>query len=192
MGKKKTQQNHQTQSFGNMVSKAALSQMGPSIERYVQQVVSQLGSQLAVQQASTLETLFARVVVLEEILMEKHQFTKEDLANKVAEVEDRKENLTLATSVEKGDVVRLEIATKTKDQDEYQGTSRLKIYETGSGQTIGNELENDIVGMATGETKEIHIGKDKGMVAKIKVERVSRPKKNEAPKEAQDADQAQG
>lgn len=173
MGKKKSQQ-HLQQSMGNLVSRAALAQMGPSIENYVQQVVRQLGSQLAVQQASTLETIFARVVVLETIIMEKFDYTSEDLARLVADNEDQKENLVTAESVEVGDVTRLEISTKTKDQEDYQGTSRLKVYNTGSGESIGEELEKALIGMKSGETKEVQFGKDQEMSAKITMERVSR------------------
>jgi hypothetical protein len=196
MGKKRSQgQNHQTQSFGNMVSKAALAQMGPAIEKYVKAVVQNLGQQLSVQQAGTLETLFARTVVLEEILMDKFQLTKEDLATKVSEVEDRKENLEQADSIEKNDVVRLEISTKIADQTEYAGSSRLKVYETGSGGTLGNEIEDQLVGMKTGETKEFSFGKDKTMTAKVTIDRISRAKKVEVPQEnneAQNADQTSG
>jgi hypothetical protein len=204
MGKKRPQQ-HLQQSMGQMVSKAALAQMGPAIERYVQAVVQNLGQQLSVQQASTLETIFARVVVLEEIVIEKLGYTKETLAIKVAETEDDKEGLTLVEgALEKGDVVRLEISTKTKDQPEYQGSSRLKMYQTGTGQTIGTELEDALIGMKAGETKEIEFGKDKGMVAKVIIDRVSRGPKEEpkapaaeatteqAPTEGQNADQTQG
>lgn len=189
MGKKKTSQQHVQQSMGQMVSKAALSQMGPQIEQLVRAYVQQLGNQLAVQQASTLETLFARVVVLESIIMEKLGYTSEDLTAKVAAIEDEKEGLELASDEAKlGDVVRIEIKTKTKDQADYQGSSRLKIYQTGSGQTIGQELESAILGMKSGESKEVTFGKDGQMTASITVDRVSRS----VAKEQADADQVQG
>lgn len=192
MGKKKSQQ-HQQQSFGNMVSKAALTQMGPQIEQMVRAYVQNLGNQLAAQQASTLETLFARVVVLEQIVIEKLGYSGEDLTNMVAAIEDEKENLTLVDgAAELGDVVRLEISTKAKDQTEFQGSSRLKIYQTGSGQTIGQELEAAILGMKTKETKEINFGKDGAMVAKITIDRVSRAQKEETSGEQSNGDQAQG
>lgn len=205
MGKKRPQQ-HLQQSMGQMVSKAALAQMGPAIEQYVQAVVRNLGQQLSVQQASTLETIFARVVVLEEIVIEKLGYTKETLAIKVAETEDQKEGLTLVEgALEKGDVVRLEISTKAKDQPEYQGSSRLKVYQTGTGQTLGDELESALLGLKAGDTKEIEFGKDKGMLAKVIIDRVSRGPKapeapapaaeatpEQAPTEGQNADQTQG
>lgn len=199
MGKKKTNKTnpHLQQSMGQMVSRAALSQMLPQIEQIARHYVNQLGNQLAVQQASTLETLFARVVVLESIVMEKLGYTTEDLTAKVAGIEDEKEGLELVEGpAELNDVVRTEISTRTKDQAEYQGSSRLKISQTGSGQTIGNELENALLGMKAGEEKEIKFGKDGEMTAKLKVDRVSRAPKAPAPEAAPQGEsnenQAQG
>lgn len=193
MGKKKGQQ-HVQQSMGQMVSKAALAQMGPAIERYVQNVVQRLGSQLAMQQASTLETMFSRIVVLESILIEKFGYTKEDLATKVSEIEDEKEGLKLVDGgIEKGDVVRLEVRTRAKDQAEFQGSSRLKLYKTGTGETLGEELESAILGMKNGEVKTVEFGKDQSMVAEFTINRVSRGEKApEVTEEKSDADQAQG
>jgi hypothetical protein len=191
MGKKKQTQ-HIQQSMGQMVSRAALSQLGPQIENMVRAYVNKLGSQLAEQQASTLETLFARVVVLESIIMEKLGYTTEDLTNKVATIEDEKENLVVSDSgAELNDVVRLEISTKTKDQADFQGSSRIKLYKTGTGQTIGQELEQAIIGMKAGETKEVNFGKDAAMAARIKVDRVSRLVEATSEGAAND-DQAQG
>jgi len=189
MGNKKQQ--HLQQSMGNMVSKAALAQMGPAIERYVQALVQNLGSQVATQTASTMETLFSRIVVLESIIMEKYGLTKEDLATKVSNLEDEKEGLKqVEGGVEKNDIVRLEIKTKAKDQTEYQGSSLLKVYKTGSGETLGEELETPILGMKAGETKTVEFGKDKQMVAEISINRISRAEKTEESKDA--ADQTQG
>ena len=193
MGKKKGQ-NHVQQSMGQLVSKAALAQMGPAIERFVRGQIQSLGSQLAMQQASTLETLFSRLTVLEAIMVEKLGYTKESLAVKVSEMEDEKEGLTLVNGpAEKGDVVRIEAKTRTSDQTEYQGSSRLKIPNIGSGENLGPELEGAVLGMVAGETKTLEFGKDKQMVAEITVNRVSRGPKVEAtaPTEGQDGS-AQG
>lgn len=176
MGNKKTNnQSRVQQSMGQMVSRAALAQLGPEIENIVRHYVQNLGSQLATKQASVLETLFARVVVLETIVIEKLGYTGEQLTEKVSDIEDQKENLTLVDGpAEENDMVRIEVRTKTKDQAEFQGSSRIKIYKLGSGQTIGPELEAPLVGMKTGETKSIEFGQDKNMVAEITINRVSR------------------
>lgn len=195
MGKKKSSgqsQAHLQQSVGSLVSKAALSQMGPQIEQMVRHYVQNLGNQLAVQQASTLETLFARVVVLESIIMEKLGYSSDDLTNKVATLEDEKEGLQSADTVETNDVVRLEISTKKKEQTEYQGTSRMKVYNTGAGQNLGLELEGALIGMKAGETKEVAFAEEGKMIAKLTVNRVSRPVKTETPQEASNDNQSEG
>jgi hypothetical protein len=120
MGKKKGQ-NHIQQSMGQMVSKAALAQMGPAIENYIQRVVQQLGQQLAMQSASTLETMFSRIVVLETILMEKYGLTKEDLASKVADLEDSKK-VTLF-------VLKLKLKPKIKLITKAQLVSRSRTSD---------------------------------------------------------------
>lgn len=189
MGKKKLSAvPHQTQSFEQMVSKAALAKMAPEIEQMVRHYTQNLGNQLAQHQASTLETLFSRVVTLERLAMEKFGLSAEDLANKISDLEDEKEGLSKVDAVELNDVVRLVVKTKTADQLDYQGESRLKLYQSGSGNTLGPELEGAIIGMKTGEVKTLSFGKDAQLVAEIKVDRISRGPKSEA----SDADQAQG
>jgi len=194
MGNKKGQQRLQ-QSMGNMVSRAALAQLGPHIEQMVVDYVNQLGSNLSTQTASTLESMFSRIVVLETILIEKMGYTKEDLANKVADIEDQNQGLKKTeSSVEKNDVVRLEIKTKMKEQTEYQGTSKLRISQIGSGQTLGLELESAIIGMKSGETKEVEFGQNKEMLAQITLNRVSRSEKKQAAEASNEstASQSQG
>lgn len=175
MGKKKSNGQHLQQSMGQMVSRAALAQLGPQIEDMVRAYVNNFGERLAHQQASTLETIFARVVVLESIVMDKLGYSSEQLTSMVADLQDEKEGFAKNEGeVILGDLTRIEISTKTKDQSDFQGSSRIKIYQTGSGQTIGKELEEAILGMKAGETKELNFGKDGAMVAKIKLDRVSR------------------
>lgn len=192
MGKKRTAGQQTNQSMASLVQRAALVQMGPQIEQTVRAYVQQLGNQLAQQQASTLETIFARVVVLETIIMEKLGYTTDDLTEKVATIEDEKENLTKSDTAEVGDVVRLEIRTKTNDQPVYQGSSRLKVYQTGTGQTLGQELENAVIGMKTKEKKEVKFGKDGLMTAEITIDRISRPEKQTAPQGETNDNQAEG
>jgi uncharacterized coiled-coil protein SlyX len=171
MGKKKQ---HLQQSMSQMVSNSALAKLGPHIEKYVNNQIRSLGMQLATQQASTLETLFSRVVVLESILMEKYGLTEDYLSNKVADLEDSKQGLSKVDEVQKGDTVRIEVSTKSKDQEEFQGTSRLKVSNAGSGENLGQELEDALISMKTGETKLVEFGEDKLMQAKIKMDRISR------------------
>lgn len=178
MGKKRNAgnpQNHQTQSFGQMVSQAALAQLKPFIVDMVQQEVDQLSAKLTQQTANTIEMLYLRVLTLEDVAMEKLSITKDELAERVATREDLSEGLEAAAEAKVGDVIRMEIKTKTKDQPVFAGSSRLKVYSLGSGRTIGKELEDGIVGLKSGETKQIEFGKDKEVVAEVTINRVSRP-----------------
>lgn len=192
--KKKNQNNkHQGVSFENMVSKAALAQLGPEIAAMINQMGKNIGSSLAKQSANTFEQLYKRVRSLEELLMEKLGVTAEELAGRIADMEDRAEGLVSVKTTESGDLVRLEIKTKTKADTEYQGASKLQIRNVGSGAHIGIEVESQILGMSTGETKEIEFGENKEMQASIYVERVSRKPKVEVVEEAKnESSSAQG
>lgn len=171
MGNKKAQARVQ-QSMGNMISKAALTQLGPEIAQMINNGLQQVASQLAQEQLSTLATLFVRIRVLEEIIVEKLGYTQDQLAQRVSDLEDGAEGLKAADVVQTDDVVRIEVKTKTKDQTEFQGSTRLKISDLGSGQGIGKELEAKLVGMKVGEVKETEFGQ--GMVAELTINRISR------------------
>lgn len=171
MGKKKASQQHQADSFGNMVSRAALTQLLPHIEG----MVNELGSQLQQQQQSTFQLLYTRLVAVEQILIEKGVATQEDMMNRIADLEDKREGLTTVDTVAAGDTVRIAIRTKTEDQPEFQGSSKLKVMNVGTGNTIGKEVESEIVGMKAGDLKEVKFGQNKEIVAEIKVDRVGRP-----------------
>lgn len=183
MGKKRNASNggqHASASFGQMVSKAALAQMQPQI----QQMVNQLGQRIAMQSARTLEMQFSRIVVLEKILMEKYGYTDTELASKFSDVEDTREGRVATTNgVTEKDLVRLSIQTKLKVDKDFQGISKMKLYNTGKGDTLGTELEASVLGMKAGETKELEFGQNNELIAKIYIDRVSAPieVKNEDP-----------
>lgn len=179
MGNKKQKSVRPQNSFQQLVSNVAMDKMIPQVEEMVQAYTERLGEQLALQQASTLEMLYTRLVVLEAIVIDKLGYTAQDLTDKVADLEDLKEGYERSDSVNLGDMVRVEISTKTKDQEDFQGSSRLKISNVGSGQSYGEELESSIVGMASGETKEVFFGEDQQLVAKITLNRVSKKIKGE-------------
>ncbi len=186
MGKKKNQQSirpHVQQSMAQMVSNAAIARLKDHFDQTIKQSVQRLGSQVATQTAGTLEMMFSRIIVLEKILMEKYDYTEEDLAIKVADVEDEREGLTVVDLVELGDVVRTEIRTKKKDQEEFDGSSKKKIYDTGTGKTFGKEIEETLLGMKVGETKTVEIGKNKELIVELSVGRISRPQKEESTEE---------
>jgi len=173
MGKKKRQQPQQ--SFQQMVSDATLAKFKPYIDSQIQGVAAAL----AQQQRQQMENVFLRLTVLEQVVEEKLDISKDELAGRVADVEDQAQGFLPVKTVEEGDRVRMEIRTKAADQDEYQGESRLMVDNVGSGQTLGPEIEKPVVGMATGEVKEIKFGKDQSMTAQVTINRVSRAPKQE-------------
>lgn len=189
MGKKranKVQSLKPNDSFQNVVNKAVRSNM----QQFVLEQIQRVGQGLARELNGSLEDIYARLTTLEEVVLKQVGMTADEFAGLVANTEDQAAGLELVETgnVEKDDVVRLEVETKTEDQKEYQGSSKLKLTNTGSGATLGTELEEAILGMSLGETKEVPFGKDKKMTAKIKVVRVSRyPKKEEGVKNDQDA-----
>lgn len=175
---------HPQRSFDQMVADATLARLSGYIDSEMQQAAQAiLGRQ---QQA--LGNIVTRLRALEEITIEKLNESKESLAARVATIEDRVEGFEAAEAVEAGDRVRLEIQTRTADQTEFQGSSRLMVDNAGSGQTIGKELEASLLGMKAGESKEVKFGKDESLVAKLSVNRISRqPKAPEAPADAEAA-----
>lgn len=179
MGKKKgNSQPHASQSFQELLAQATLQKFAP----YIQQQINYAAQGILQRQAQASANIFTRLIATEEVLMELVPgLTKERLATQVASVQDRNEGLEESLeSVQIGDRVRVEIKTKTADQTEYQGTSRMLIDNIGSGATLGKELEDNIIGMAKGETREVLFGKDNSLSASITLNRVSRLTKEEA------------
>lgn len=187
MGKKKTQQ-HQTQSFGNMVSKAALAQLGPHIEA----MVNSLGQQLAIRQANTYGQLFTRIVALEKLLIEKTLTTQDEIMSKISDVEDQREGLVAATELKLGDVARIEARTKNEDGTYKTDSTRLKVVNAGSGDTLGKEVEQTLIGLKVGDKAIVKTGKNKEIDVEITLTKSSRPVAEEVKSEEQNVDQVQG
>lgn len=143
---------------------------------YVSKQVNYLGSILAQEQKSNLEDIYSRLVALETLVLKNFNVSEDQFALMVADVQDNHAGLVSVDSVEKGDLVRLEISTKTKNQVDYSGISRQRIPQVGSGQTFGPQIEDAIVGMKLHEVKEIEFGQDNQLVAKLNVQRISRSK----------------
>lgn len=172
---------HQTRSFEQIVADATLARLGG----YIDGQINEAAQAILIRNQQAMSNLLTRLVATEEILCDKLGLTKEDLATQVAKVQDRFEGFVEAQdAVTQGDRVRLEIKTRTADQETFQGSSRLDVLEIGSGKTLGPDLEKAVVGMTTGETKEVKFGKDDSMIASITVNRVSRQPKEETKTES--------
>lgn len=167
-----TPQTHQTRSFEQLVADATLNKFGG----YIDEQIEQAAQAILIRQQRAMTAVFTRIVSIEEILLETVPgLTKDQLAARVADVTDRNEGFTAVDeAVSVGDRVRVEIKTKTADQAEYQGSSRMQIDQTGSGNTLGAELESALIGMKAGETREVMFGKDHSLQASLHVSKVSR------------------
>ncbi len=171
----------QTQSFEQHMLTQTLNKFKP----YINAEINAAAQDIANQQKNLLESLYVRVRTLEELVIEKFKdISKDVLAARIATIEDEARNLDEVNIVKKGDRVRISISTKAKDKDKYEGTSKLLIDQVGTGRTVGMELENALLNMKTSEVKELEFGKDKTMVAKLTVNRISRNLKAEAEQKA--------
>lgn len=176
----RVRQAHPQQSFKEMVADATLARLSG----YIDNEIEGAAQAILARQQNAMANLLTRLVATEEILSEKLGVTKVELAERVANIQDRAEGYENITDrgAQQDDRVRIEIKTKTEDQVDFAGSSRLQIDNTGSGSTLGKELEAGILGMAVGETREVKFGKDGSMAASITLNKISaRPKQEAAP-----------
>lgn len=170
----RVRQLHPQRSFSQIVTELSLQKTSG----YIDAQIETLGQRLLIQQQRELAPILMRLVTLENIVSEKLGISKNELADRVAAVQDEAEGfVAVSDAANAGDRVRLEIKTKTADQTEFQGASRMLIDNIGSGRVIGQELEGAVVGMKTGEVKTIEFGNEKAMIAEITVNMVSRSKR---------------
>lgn len=178
MSKKSNKQ--PTQSFQDYMASMTLKKFQSYIDEQVK-ISTQRQKQL-------LLDALTRIRALEEVLVEKLEgVDRTYLLNTIAEVEDNALQLEKVDVVETGDRVRFQIKTKSVDQTEYQGESNLLLDNVGSGNTLGLEIETNLLGLKTNEIKEFTFGTDGKMTAKVVVNRISRnpkPIKSEASEEA--------
>lgn len=181
MGKKRLQQKHQTESFGSMVSKAALTQLFP----HIQAMVQQLGQRLAIGQATSTEKVFTRIIAIEKLMIDKGLATKEELVSKIADVEDERDGVVNVQELALGDTARISATTKKQDETEYKNdTTTLKVENIGTGNTLGLDVEPLLLGMKVGEVREVRSSKDENALdVKITLNRAGRPIKEEALKQ---------
>ena len=168
-------------SFPDLVAEAAKNVVKP----YVQQQIQNLGFHLKQENVESMRMLYTRLTTIEKLILKKHKISEDEFAELVADTEDESNGLKKVKGIiEKGDLVRLSISTKTKDQKEFQGSSRLVIEDVGNEPfTLGSEVEPQLLGLKVGEKTELSFGKDDKMLAEVIINRVSRrPKPKEAPK----------
>ena len=170
MGKKK--QIRAQESFSNLVSNSTISKFKPYINELVFEAVEQAG---VVYKKNILE-LAQRVVVLEDFVCGKLSISREELVKALADKQDLLEGLTEVDTVEMSDRTRLTIKTKKPGEAEFSSESRVLIDNTGSGDKLGVPFETNVVGMKTGENKEIEldIGPEMKITVSVTVDKISR------------------
>jgi hypothetical protein len=180
-------QQHAGDSFQTLAQKAIMEKVAPFIQQQMQVIQFQIQGEMQ----NTLRGMYTRITVMEEVMMDKLGITEEEYVDMVIEKEDTSDGLEKVEdgAVEAGDRVRITVMTKTKEQEEFAGESKLVLDNCGVAPfQIGEELEPQVVGMALGETKDFPFGKDKEMVAKITIDRIARrPKLEEVKDESEDA-----
>lgn len=194
MGKKKADkptakngspQVHAQKSVSNIAADLATSQL----KNYVDQRLQTLGRQLQQETNQTLRALYIRLSTLEGIVQNEFKIDDSQLAELVADTEDKGSGLEkVEGEATNGDTLRITVSTKSKDQTEFQGTSKLLIDNLNQEPlTIGPQLEPHLLSMSVDDVKEVSFGEDNELIAKLEVNRISRKKvietKQEIPNE---------
>lgn len=195
MGKKRGAQKkggkpHQTRSFDQLVGKANQEALKP----FIMQQLNFLGMQLRQQMIQDLSSVQMRIMALEKFAIEKLGITEDDLAVKVAELEDEATGHILSEEgAIAGDILRATINVKTESQEEFGPDQRMQIDRLAQEPfTVTEDFEKQLVGIKVGETREVQMDEGKTLV-KVKADRVSTLKNKPEPvAEAPAEEQVQG
>lgn len=163
-----------TNSFENLVAKNSMRNFMPIIQ---QEVAGQIQPHIE-SLREQVQGLYFRMIALEKVLLENVDgISLETIANKVAEVEDQAYGLvSVNRPIQEGDSVRLTLAAKLVDQEDFQAPSKYIIHNIGSGQTVGLELETKILGMEVNQPQIVEIGEgEKKAQVKLQIDRISAP-----------------
>lgn len=175
MGKKKSgNRAQQQQNFQQLLADQTLRKFKPYIDEMIQTNIKGVAEAISARQSELVSTAFDRIRILEQILMEKYEdVNPENLANRVAELEDQKYGLVEVQEVNAGDVVRVSVRAKEEGKEYLAESSKLMVRKVGSGETLGAILEDALLGMKKGEVKEVTYGDTQKMVAELIVDRIS-------------------
>ncbi len=199
MGKKRSAgqpQQHATKSFTELVGEANRNALKPYIHEVFGHMANDLSRRVFRQQAN----IQTRIMAVEELLKSKLGVTQAEIEAVVANVEDQATGYVTATRPAKeGDLIRLSLRTKSKDQTEYSEVMRRQVtnlmnlgMDLNAQLSLGSkEVEGALVGMSTGEVKVVTLEDD--FKVELTVERVSEKYvaaatlTNETPSENQNA-----
>jgi len=184
MGKKRSKSTgkpRQTHSFEQLVGKANQEALKP----FIMQQMNFLGMQLRQSTLRELSSIQMRIMALEKFAIEKLNITEDDIANKVAELEDEATGLVPSTEgAKEGDLVRATINVKAEGQEEFGPEQRMQIDKLSLEPfTVTEDFEKQLIGIKQGETRELTMDEGKTLV-KVKADRLSTPKPQPKPVEA--------
>ena len=148
MGKKKKQQHPSTSHIQN-VSESYL-------KPYINDQLKVIAQQLARQQLAAMADVLTRVSVLEDLTCKSAKVSKKDLQSLVMTKEDEAWGLKCKkTKAEKGDYLRVSVATREAERKEFEKPVDLHIKTLATTYTVLNTVEDAMVGMKAGDTKEV-------------------------------------
>lgn len=173
MGKKrgaKSSKPRATASFEQLVGKANQEALKP----FIMQQMNLMGMQLRQASLKELSSIQMRIMALEKFAIEKLGITEDDIANKVAELEDEATGFILTEEAAvAGDLLRATIQVKTEGQEEYGPEQRMQIEKLAQQPfTVTEGFEAQLVGIKTGETRDVTMDEGKTLV-RVTADRIS-------------------
>lgn len=119
------------------------------------------------------EAVNIRIGVLETILLDRLQVTKEDLQNYTYDLQDASIGVESVEEVQEDDLVRVTIQGVVKG--EPQNVTHEVVYKVGSGSSmLGEHAERALVGMKVGDQKEIQSEELEDVSLMVLINRISR------------------
>lgn len=161
---------HASLSFAQMVGKANQEALKP----YIDAVMGQMADELSKRLFRQLGNIQTRIMAMEDILMNKFEVTEREIESAVATIEDDAWQYQLAERPAKeGDLLRVTIRTREPDKEFSKAVKRQITSLMSKPYSMGSPtIEEAMVGMTAGETKEVSMNEGKYLV-EILVERVS-------------------
>jgi FKBP-type peptidyl-prolyl cis-trans isomerase (trigger factor) len=185
MGKKKTKSNtaHPQESFQQLVARTALNIVKP----YATELMMELANDLSLRVFKQIGNVQTRIMAIEELLIEKMGITLADIELKASDIEDEATGYKTADRpAQEGDLIRVVVSMKTKEGTEFSAPQKRLITKLlNKPHALTQTVEEGIVGMTSGQTKEMEL--DGGAaIAKITVSKVSEKIVKEQPAPVQE------
>lgn len=166
------------QAYSDFLSKDVMAKITQNVDARIIQV----SQYMAQQQSSLMQNVFLRIAALEELISEKFNVSKDEIADMVAKKQDEAEGYTEKQVAEVGDRVRFTLESKEKGAVEFQDPAKFTVDDLGKLE-FTKEVEEALVGMVPGGVTTVEL--KSGDMLRIKLDRVStKPKQEEATENA--------